>query len=93
MDIKERAIYQLPNGRELVADATMENQAVLYNLSASEPGHYQLNAEGRLVFNGQLTAWAKDDLLETGRFAPPDVTAALVDSAKPERERTHEQNV
>ncbi|HUS09773.1 MAG TPA: hypothetical protein VMZ30_04835 [Pyrinomonadaceae bacterium] len=92
MDIKEGAIYQLPNGRELVADATME-QAVLYNFSASEPGQYQLNSEGRLMFNGQLTAWAKDDLLETGRFAPPDVTEVLGDNAKIERETALEQNV
>lgn len=93
MDIKEGAIYQLPNGRELVAEATMENQAVLYSLSASAPLQYRLNGEGRLVCNGQLTAWGVDDLLDTGRFAQPDLTAALVDSAKSKRESAQERNV
>ena len=48
MNLKERAIYRLPNGRELVACINRENKTVLYTLSASESGRYELNAEGRL---------------------------------------------
>jgi hypothetical protein len=76
MDLKERAIYRLPNGRELFARITGEQQVVLYNLSASETGQYELNADGRLLFNGQLTAWGIADLMETGRVAPPEMMNA-----------------
>ena len=75
--LKERAIYQLPNGRELFARVTDEEKAALYNLSASESGEYTVDPEGRLLFNGQLTAWDIDDLSDTGRTAAPDVTAVL----------------
>lgn len=72
MNLKDGAIYQLPNGRELVACLTCDNQTVLFNLSGSESGMYELNWEGRLLFDGQLTAWQIDDLLETGRVAGSD---------------------
>jgi hypothetical protein len=71
MNLKDQAIYQLPNGRELVACLTCDNETVLFSLSASESGMYELNYEGRLLFDGQLTAWQIDDLLETGRVAAP----------------------
>ena len=79
MELKERAIYQLPNGREVFARRARDGKRVLYNLSASEPGEYELTSDGRLVFNGRMTAWELDDLTETGREAPADVTAVLVD--------------
>lgn len=79
MELKERAIYQLPNGRELFVRRTRDDKRVLCNLSASETGEYELTPDGRLLFNGQLTAWELDDLTETGREAPPDVTAVLAD--------------
>ena len=81
MDLKERAIYQLPNGRELFARVANEAKAALYNLSASESGEYTVDSEGRLLFNGQLTAWEIDDLMDTGRTATPDLTAILAGSA------------
>jgi hypothetical protein len=81
MDFEEGAIYQLPNGRELVAHVTGDKKAILYNLSASQSGTYEFNAEGRLLFNGQLTAWAIDDLLETGRSASPDLDAVISQSS------------
>jgi hypothetical protein len=67
VNFKQGAIYQLPNGRELV----------LFNLNASVPGRYHLNAEGRLLLHGELTAWETRDLYETGRVASPDLTAIL----------------
>jgi hypothetical protein len=91
MEFKERAIYQLPNGRELVAYLTGANKAILYNLTASEPGEYELNSEGRLLLNGRLTAWEEDDLLDTGRIASPDVTAVLVKAAAADEDKAHEQ--
>jgi hypothetical protein len=92
MNFKERAIYQLPNGRELVACVTRGDKTVLYNLSASESGRYELNSEGRLLFDGQLTAWQMDDLLETGRVAAPEVTSILRELHTAGRETTNEQS-
>lgn len=80
MDLKERSIYQLPSGRELVARRNRDSKIVLYNLSASEPGEYESNAEGRLLFNGKLTSWDMDDLLDTGRTASPDLAAVVTDN-------------
>lgn len=81
MELKDRAIYQLPNGRELFLRGSSEERAVLYTLSASESGEYTFDSNGRLLLNGQVTAWAIDDLVDTGRFATPDVTAVLAGTA------------
>jgi len=69
MNLKDSAVYRLPNGRELVAYMTCDNETVLFNLSDSESRMHELNSEGRLLFDGQLTAWQIDDLVETGRVA------------------------
>lgn len=69
MTLKDQGIYRLPNGRELVARLIAEQQTILYNLSAADPSAYELNPEGRLLFNGRLTAWAINDLRDTGRVA------------------------
>ena len=93
MDFKERAIYQLPNGRELVAHLTGGNQALLYNLTASQPGQYELNSEGRLLLDGRLTAWAEGDLIDTGRVAPPDLAVVLVGAAAADLDTAHDQTI
>lgn len=67
MDLKEQVIYQLPNGRELIARLSGENKPVLHELSMTPQNEYELNQEGRLVLHGHVTAWDVDDLLETGR--------------------------
>jgi hypothetical protein len=77
MDLRERAVYKLPNGRELVARVIRGSKIVLYNLDSSDPRHYEVDERGRLLLNGRLTAWATDDLLELGRTVPPEVTALL----------------
>lgn len=77
MVLKELAIYQLPNGRELVARIADGERVILSSLNISVPGQYELNPSGRLLLNGQLTAWEIADLLETGRFATIEATAAL----------------
>ena len=81
MDLKERAIYQLPNGRELFARVTGEKEPTLYNLSATESGEYSFDANGRILFNGERTAWDVNDLIDTGRMAKPDVSGMLVRGA------------
>ena len=81
MRFKERAIYQLPNGRELFALVSRKSKPTLYALSASYNGEYELNEDGRLLVNGKLTAWGVEDLMDTGRTAAPDVVAAVLNDA------------
>ena len=68
MNLREGVIYQLPNGRELVARVIQGDRVVLYSLSRSVPGQYELNSEGRLLFDGELTAWEMKDLHETAEW-------------------------
>lgn len=72
MNLKNGTIYQLPNGRELVACITCDNRTVLFSLNPSESLMYQLNPDGRLLFEGRLTAWEIDDLEDTGRVGAPE---------------------
>lgn len=81
MNLKDSAVYRLPNGRELHAYITCDNETVLFNLSDSQPRMYQLNSEGRLLFEGQLTAWQIEDLIETGRVAATEVISILAASS------------
>jgi hypothetical protein len=92
MNLKDRAIYRLPNGRELVACMTCENETLLFRVGA-EPGVYELNSEGRLLCDSQLTAWQIDDLLETGRVAGPDITGTLIELSAAGREAIGNESV
>lgn len=91
MRFKEHAIYQLPNGRELFALVSGKNEPTLYAISASYNGEYELNEEGRLLVNGKLTAWGLEDLIDTGRTAPSDVAAAVINGASPAVDLAYEQ--
>ena len=82
MNLKDRAVYRLPNGRELVAYMTCDNETLLFSVSASESGLYKVNSNGRLLCDDQLTAWQRDDLLETGRVAGPEITSTLLASSR-----------
>lgn len=81
MNLKDRAIYQLPNGRELIAKVS-DGEVVFSNLSADDDREYQLNSEGRLMFDGQITAWDTSDLMETGRVAAPDTVQVLAEATE-----------
>jgi hypothetical protein len=75
MNLKDGAVYQLPDGRELVGFTTCDNEVLLFSVSPSKPCVYQPDSEGRLICDGKLTAWKIDDLLEpkwlTERELPP----------------------
>ena len=89
MKLKERVVYRLPNGRELVAHQNGGNGIVLHSLNCSELGQYELNSTGRLLLNGQMTAWEVADLFETGRRASADAIL-LFDSTAAERDTAHD---
>ena len=99
MKLMDRAIYLLPNGRELVACMTCDGGTVLFSASASEHGLYdehnlyELNSEGRLLVDGRLTAWQIDDLIETGRVAAPEMTSILAEGSRADSETTNEQSI
>ncbi len=72
MGLRERGVYFLPNGRELVVLRKNENERVLYTLDGSECfelTEHEVNDAGRLISQGKLTAWDISDLKDTGRTA------------------------
>ena len=66
MELRVGGVYCLPNGRELIVLGRRENGRVSYRLS-SRNGHYEISEEGRLICNGNLTAWDVSNLTDTGR--------------------------
>lgn len=77
MKLRERAVYRLPNGRELVARVQSGATITLYNLDPADPREYRVDEHGRLLLNGRRTAWATADLREHSGTVPPDITARL----------------
>jgi len=77
MDLKEQVVYQLPNGRDLVARFAAGNSIFLGSLSASDEIHYEVNTEGRLFAHGRLTGWSVNDLSDTTRMLSPEATAQV----------------
>ena len=70
MILRERGIYCLPNGRELVVLRSDEKGSVLYgpvSCQQLEMGEVVVNEAGRLVNQGKLTAWDISNLTDTGR--------------------------
>jgi hypothetical protein len=70
MVFRERGIYRLPNGRELIVLRNDEDGSVLFGPVNSERvamGEVLINKEGRLVYQGKLTAWDITNLTDTGR--------------------------
>lgn len=70
MYLRERGIYFLPNGRELIAVRVGENGNTSYKLSCRTSSNvidYEVSADGRLFCEGRLTAWDISNLSDTGR--------------------------
>lgn len=93
MDLKDGAIYKLPNGRELVARMTWGSKSVLCSLNAADPDQYELNHQDRLLRNGLLTAWEKKDLFATGRTASPEVINVFFTNLRAEEDNIQERNL
>ena len=72
MNLRERGIYRLPNGRELVVLHKHENGKRTYTLGGWERfelSEYEVNEDGRLICQGRLTAWDVTSLSDTGQTA------------------------
>ena len=75
MNLRERGIYSLPNGRELVVlgkTATDRDEFRLGGWGHFEFSEYVINDAGRLLAQGKLTAWDINDLTDTGLTAAHD---------------------
>jgi hypothetical protein len=76
MKLRQRGIYCLPNGRELVVITGEKNgRFQLRGCERFEINEYEVDGAGRLLIEGKLTAWDLEHLKDTGR------TAEQVDSA------------
>lgn len=72
MNLRDRGIYCLPNGRELVVLGRSGQGITEFRLGGwvhFELSEYVLNEAGRLMAHGKLTAWDIKDLTDTGRTA------------------------
>jgi hypothetical protein len=70
--LRERGIYRLPNGRELVALQGLKGEYFFYSVGEWEhkgAPMYESGDNGRLYSKGKLTAWDAKDLHDTGRTA------------------------
>jgi hypothetical protein len=70
MILRERGIYRLPNGRELVVLRNGDEGSVLYgpvSCERFEMGEFLVNQAGRLLYQGKLTGWDISNLSDTGR--------------------------
>ena len=68
--LRERGIYCLPNGRELVVLRNNDECSVLYDpvsCERFEMSEFLVNQAGRLVYQGKLTARDISNLSDTGR--------------------------
>lgn len=70
MRLRERGIYCLPNGRELIVISNTHGGGITMRDSrSSEQSEYELDSGGRLLTFGKLTAWDINNLKDTGRTA------------------------
>lgn len=70
MKLRERGIYRLPNGRELVVITGEGNGRIqLRGWERFEKSEYEVDGAGRLLTEGKLTAWDLEHLRDTGRTA------------------------
>lgn len=69
MRLRERGIYCLPNGREVVVITKPEDGRVKLHGWKPFDSDYEVDGVGRLVTQGRLTAWDIENLRDTGRTA------------------------
>ena len=70
--LRERGVYRLPGGREIVATGCGGEELCLYQIQTYESfglAEYLVNAEGEILEDGRPTGWRLEDLTDTGRTA------------------------
>ncbi len=70
MRLRERGIYCLPNGRELVVIGnTATGNIEMCSPQGFQRGAYEVDSRGRLLNHGKATGWDINHLTDTGRTA------------------------
>jgi hypothetical protein len=72
INLRERGIYALPDGREFVVHAVFRGGYVLYTTAAWEffgMHAYESDDRGQLRLNGRRICWHIEDLTDTSRTA------------------------
>ena len=67
--LRERGIYCLPNGREVVVIIRPDDGRVRLQAGERFDKEYEIDGVGRLLAQGKLTAWDVENLKDTGRTA------------------------
>lgn len=70
--VRERGIYRLPDGQEVVATCCAGDEYCLYTVGAWRAfgmAEYLLSEESRIIRKGEPTGWQAQDLTDTGRTA------------------------
>ena len=71
-ELRERGIYRMPDGEELVASMTRGGGYALFNPKVWQRygvPDYEVDAQGRLTRMGESTRLRLEDLQDTGRTA------------------------
>jgi hypothetical protein len=71
-ELRERGIYLLPDGDEVVASIGRGGGFALFNPTIWKRygvPDYEVDAQGRLTRMGESTRWRLEDLNDTGRTA------------------------
>lgn len=70
--LRERGIYRLPDGQEVVATRCAGEDYCLYAVEAwraFQMAEYLLGGDGRIIRGGEPTGWQARDLTDIGRTA------------------------
>ena len=81
MRLRNLGIYQLPDGRELVADLLFRDGATLYSKRGWEAhglAEFRVGRDGRLLAGGRPTPWKVEHLRDTGREARYPTTRRIL---------------
>ena len=86
--LRERGVYRLPDGQEVIALRGLRSGHFLYSpeaLADYKLPEYEMNSAGELLRDGEATGWGINDLADMGRSlgemerADPATFVAFVD--------------
>ncbi len=69
--LRERGVYRLPDGQEVIALRGLRSGYFLYSpeaLNHYNLPEYEMDSAGKLLRGGEATGWSVNDLADTGRF-------------------------
>jgi hypothetical protein len=79
--LRNLGIYQLPDGREVIADLLYRDGATLYSARGWEAyglAEFRVGHDGRLLSGGRPTPWNVEHLRDTGREAAYPTTRRIL---------------